>query len=122
MEFCIFTGARMRTIDHPAFAETEMANVIGLHRHNPDPLSMLRQHEEAEQTSARVVALFDHAEQLTNAYRNGMAYGRRDGYQSGFKSGTGWGILCGAVWVGLLAAIAVIGFAVWSGRGAALGL
>ncbi len=110
MKFCTFTGARMRAIDHPAFAETEMASTVCLTRHNPDPLSMLRQYEETEHASARVNVLFERAEQLTDAYRNGMDFGRREGYRAGFQRGTHWGMACGAVVAGLLGAIGYLGY------------
>lgn len=111
----------MAAIDHPAFAETEMANVVGLGRHNPDPLSMLRQFEESEAVGDRTHALFERAEQLTNAYRNGMAFGRREGFRAGFKRGTDWGMFCGAFAAGLLAVILIVGFAVAAGRVLPLG-
>ena len=108
----------MGATDHPAFAETEMANAVGLHRHAPDPGSMMRSLDAPDPCPRSESGdWYDHAERLTLAYRNGRAFGRNEGFRDGFRRGTRWGMLCGAAGAGLLGAIAVVYIAALLGHG-----
>ncbi|MGK2897234.1 MAG: hypothetical protein ACSLE9_00905 [Burkholderiaceae bacterium] len=98
----------MGATDHPAFAETEMANIVGLHRHAPDATSMLREPDGLDQHAHSDRVFLDVAERITQAYRNGLTFGRTEGFREGFQRGTHWGMVCGACLAGLLAAIGII--------------
>lgn len=85
----------MGATDHPAFAETEMANTVSLNRHAPHASSMLADYEQAEFQAAKIRAIRDEYLRISELCRQHYMRGVR------------WGILCGACCAGLVGAAAI---------------
>ena len=121
----------MSPIDHPSFADTEVAGTVSLFPRGPatdakpphpipfpntERVNRERHRStiaERARTLAATLEALRTAEAASKAYADGRREGDKLGFQRGWKGGTRWGIGVGAFAMLVIGSIAVLGTLAW---------